>query len=90
MDRGAWQATVSGIARVWHNWATNTFIDKKLNYILFAGPIHYAYVHIYIYIYECMYVFVGFSGAAVVKNWPANAGDTGDARDMGSIPWSRR
>ena len=37
-----------------------------------------------------MYIYVGFPGATVVKNSPANAGDTGDTRDMGSIPWSRR
>ena len=30
---------------------------------------------------------MGFSGDSVVKNLPANAGDTGD---MGSIPWWRR
>ena len=38
----------------------------------------------------CVYIYVGFPGATVVKNSPANAGDTGDARDMGSITWSRR
>ena len=31
--------------------------------------------------------YVAFPGGAAVKNAPANAGD---ARDVGSIPWSRR
>ena len=30
---------------------------------------------------------MGFSGDSVVKNLPANTGDTGD---VGSIPWWRR
>ena len=37
----------------------------------------------YLYLYEIM----GFPCGAIVKNLPANAGD---ARDMGSIPESRR
>ena len=31
-----------------------------------------------------------FPSGAVVKNPPANAGDPGDTRDMGSIPGSER
>ena len=34
-----------------------------------------------------MHTTMSFSGGSVVKNSPANAGD---ARDMGSIPWSGR
>ena len=34
-----------------------------------------------------MYTTMSFSGGSVVKNPPANAGDT---RDTGSIPWSGR
>ena len=34
-----------------------------------------------------MHTIMSFSGGSVVKNSPANAGD---ARDMGSIPWSGR
>ena len=33
-----------------------------------------------------MYILMGFPGGIVIKNLPANAGDT---RDMGSIPGSR-
>ena len=29
---------------------------------------------------------MGFPGSAVLKNLPANAGDSGDTRDMSSIP----
>ena len=32
-------------------------------------------------------IIQGFPGGSVVKNPPANAGD---ARDMGSVPWSVR
>ena len=88
MDRGDWQATVSGVTRIRHDWATNTFIDNKLNYILFARPIHC--VCVCLCIYECMYIYVGFPGGTVVKNLPASAGDTGDTRDMGSVSGSRR
>ena len=31
---------------------------------------------------------MGFSGGAIVKNLPANAGDIRDARDVGLIPGS--
>ena len=56
MDRGAWQATVSGVTRIRHDWATNTFINNKLNYILFARPIHCVCVCVFIYIW--MYVYI--------------------------------
>ena len=34
-----------------------------------------------------IYVHVGFPGGSVVKNPPANAGDS---KDLGSIPWRRK
>ena len=34
-----------------------------------------------------MYILMGFPGGTVIKNLPANAGDT---RDVGSIPGSKR
>ena len=34
-----------------------------------------------------MYVLMGFPGGTVIKNLPANAGNT---RDVGSIPGSKR
>ena len=37
--------------------------------------------------YTRIYTYTGFPGGEVVKNSPANAGDT---RDMGSIPGSGR
>ena len=55
----------------------------------------YIYTHIYIYMCVYIYIFIftffsivvyyicmGFSGGTVVKNLPANAGDT---KDVGSI-----
>ena len=37
--------------------------------------------------YTRIYTYTGFPGGTVVKNMPANAGDT---RDMGSMPGSER
>ena len=39
MDRGTWQATVYGVARVGHDWATKhtddpTFLSMNFHYIL--------------------------------------------------------
>ena len=52
-------------------------------------------IQLYTYVYNCSYTHThthththtGFPGSAVVKNPPANAGDS---RDMGSIPGSGR
>ena len=41
---------------------------------------------LYIYLHICT-PFMGFPGGSVIKNPPANAGN---ARDVGSIPWSGR
>ena len=41
---------------------------------------------LYIYLHICT-PFMGFPGGSVIKNPPANVGN---ARDVGSIPWSRR
>ena len=50
----------------------------------------YIYTHIYIHIHTCVCVCVCvcvFSQVVIgIKNLPVNAGDKGDARDMGSIP----
>ena len=43
---------------------------------------------VYMYIY--IYIQKGIPGGSVVKNPPANAEDTGDAGDTGSIPGSER
>ena len=37
MDRGAWQATVHGVTKSWHDWATNTFTIIKEDDILFSS-----------------------------------------------------
>ena len=37
----------------------------------------------------CVYVYVGFSGGSVVKNPPANAGDTGLVPGVGRSPRER-
>ena len=44
-------------------------------------------ISLFLLILSSYYNKLGFSGGAVVKNLPANAGDT---RDMGSIPGSGR
>ena len=48
----------------------------------------YTYTHIYIYTYirVCVCVCVFSQVVIGIKNLLANAGDEGDARDMGSIP----
>ena len=30
MDRGAWQATIHGVTKIWHNWTTSTFFFSLL------------------------------------------------------------
>ena len=59
----------------------------------------YIDIHIRMYVCVCIYVCIyyiyiyiqkGIPGGSVVKNPPANAEDTGDAGDTGSIPGSER
>ena len=38
------------------------------------------------YTYMCVYVYMGFPGGSVVKNLPANAGDTGSIPGWGRSP----
>ena len=38
------------------------------------------------YTYICVCVYMGFPGGSVVKNPPANAGDTGSIPDLGRSP----
>ena len=45
------------------------------------------HVHTHTHTHTHTYIYMGFPGGSVVKNPPANAGDT---RDMGSIPGLRR
>ena len=59
------------------------FLAFLLHHIyLFSFPFILIYTYIYIYI-----IFFSFPGSSVVKNPPANAGDTGDTV---SIPRSGR
>ena len=58
MDRGAWQVTVYGFARVGHNWATtHTACYIYLLYIIYMFYITYRYyIHVIYYIY-IIYMF---------------------------------
>ena len=69
-------------------------MDKKMDiythvyiYICMCIYIH-IYTHIYTHTYVCVCVCVCVFSQVVIgiKNLPVNAGDKGDARDMGSIP----
>ena len=53
------------------------FQTRVLEWGAIAFSSNYIYIHVYIIIY------IGFQGGAVVKDLPANAGDT---RDVGLIP----
>ena len=67
-------------------------MDKKMDiytnvyiYICMCIYIH-IYTHIYTHTYVCVCVCVFSQVVIGIKNLPVNAGDKGDARDMGSIP----
>ena len=65
--------------------------SERKNNITTSTLINWTLIYLFI-VFGCVGSFLGFPGDAVVKNLPANAGDT---RDVGSItsvkkiPWRR-
>ena len=58
MDRGAWQSTVHRVAKVRHNWVTNTTINFYLESWLIQGedlarlPLKFVYIYIFLLIFS--------------------------------------
>ena len=63
-----------------------------LLYMYICHLYRYTYTYVCMCVYMCVYIYIqkGIPGGSVVKNPPANAEDTGDAGDTGSIPGSER
>ena len=79
MDGGVWWAAVHGVARS----------RTRLKWLSLA--VHFLRTHLTIYLTYLF--FFGFSGGAVAKNSPANAGEASDCKFnpwVGKIPWRRK